>query len=65
MTKPTYDAARSRGSEGKIGQLNPLRRGGQPDEIVSSNEAEFCVFVWIHADIFVSIGESGSLPCKR
>ncbi|OAL50495.1 NAD(P)-binding protein [Pyrenochaeta sp. DS3sAY3a] len=33
MTKPTYDAARSRGSEGKIGQLNPLRRGGQPDEI--------------------------------
>ncbi|KAH7114395.1 3-oxoacyl-reductase-like protein [Dendryphion nanum] len=33
MTKTTYDAARKRGSEGKIGQLNPLRRGGQPDEI--------------------------------
>ncbi|KAF2272611.1 NAD(P)-binding protein [Westerdykella ornata] len=33
MTKATYDAARKRGTEGKIGQLNPLRRGGQPDEI--------------------------------
>jgi NAD(P)-dependent dehydrogenase (short-subunit alcohol dehydrogenase family) len=33
MTKTTYDAARARGTEGKIGQLNPLRRGGQPDEI--------------------------------
>ncbi|CAO2650632.1 Nn.00g019240.m01.CDS01 [Neocucurbitaria sp. VM-36] len=33
MTKITYDAARARGSEKKIGQLNPLRRGGQPDEI--------------------------------
>ncbi|KAF2471980.1 NAD(P)-binding protein [Lindgomyces ingoldianus] len=33
MTKVTYEAARSRGTERKIGQLNPLRRGGQPDEI--------------------------------
>lgn len=33
MTKVTYDAARKRGSESKIGQLNPLRRGGQPDEV--------------------------------
>lgn len=33
MTKATYDAARARGSERKIGQLNPLRRGGQADEI--------------------------------
>lgn len=33
MTKTTYDAARARGTESKIGQLNPLRRGGQPDEI--------------------------------
>lgn len=36
MTKVVYDGARSRGTEKKIGQLNPLRRGGQPDEIVSS-----------------------------
>jgi NAD(P)-dependent dehydrogenase (short-subunit alcohol dehydrogenase family) len=33
MTRPTFDAARKRGTEKKIGQLNPLRRGGQPDEI--------------------------------
>ena len=33
MTRSTYDAARARGSEKKIGQLNPLKRGGQPDEI--------------------------------
>ena len=33
MTKPVYDRARERGSEGKIGQLNPLMRGGQPEEI--------------------------------
>lgn len=33
MTKITYDAARARGTERKIGQLNPLQRGGQADEI--------------------------------
>jgi NAD(P)-dependent dehydrogenase (short-subunit alcohol dehydrogenase family) len=33
MTKPLFDAARARGSEHKIGQLNPLRRAGAPVEI--------------------------------
>jgi len=33
MTKVMYDAARTRGTEGKIGQLNPLRRGAVPDEV--------------------------------
>ena len=33
MTAPIYDAARARGNEEKIGQLNPLRRGGLPDEV--------------------------------
>ncbi|EFY93584.1 3-oxoacyl-(acyl-carrier-protein) reductase [Metarhizium acridum CQMa 102] len=33
MTAPVYQAARARGNEKKIGQLNPTRRGGQPDEI--------------------------------
>jgi NAD(P)-dependent dehydrogenase (short-subunit alcohol dehydrogenase family) len=33
MTRPIFDAARARGSERKIGQLNPLRRPGVPDEI--------------------------------
>lgn len=33
MTRPIFDAARARGSEGRIGQLNPLRRAGAPAEI--------------------------------
>jgi NAD(P)-dependent dehydrogenase (short-subunit alcohol dehydrogenase family) len=33
MTRPIFEQARARGSEGKIGQLNPLRRPGMPDEI--------------------------------
>ena len=33
MTKPTFDRARERGSEDKIGQINPAKRYGQPSEI--------------------------------
>ena len=33
MTKMMYDAARERGTEKKIGQLNPLRRGAHADEV--------------------------------
>lgn len=33
MTKPTFDYARGRGSEGKLGQLNPLKRAAQPEEL--------------------------------
>ncbi|MDP1632288.1 MAG: SDR family NAD(P)-dependent oxidoreductase [Caulobacter sp.] len=33
MTQFMFDRARERGSEGKIGQLNPLRRGAVPEEI--------------------------------
>lgn len=33
MTKPMFDYARSVGKDGKIGQLNPLKRAGQPEEI--------------------------------
>jgi NAD(P)-dependent dehydrogenase (short-subunit alcohol dehydrogenase family) len=33
MTRPIFDAARARGTERKIGQLNPLRRAGAPEEI--------------------------------
>jgi NAD(P)-dependent dehydrogenase (short-subunit alcohol dehydrogenase family) len=33
MTRPIFEGARARGNEGKIGQLNPLTRGGVPDEI--------------------------------
>jgi NAD(P)-dependent dehydrogenase (short-subunit alcohol dehydrogenase family) len=35
MTKPTFDRARARGTEGRIGQLNPLRRYGEPREIAA------------------------------
>ena len=33
MTAPMYDAAKARGTEKKIGQLNPLGRGAHGDEI--------------------------------
>lgn len=33
MTKPIFDGARARGTEGRIGQLNPLKRNGVPEEI--------------------------------
>jgi NAD(P)-dependent dehydrogenase (short-subunit alcohol dehydrogenase family) len=35
MTKPIYDGARAAGKESRIGQLNPLKRGGQPREIAA------------------------------
>ena len=47
MTSPMYEAARSRGTESKIGQLNPLRRGGVADEVarvvlfLGSDEASY------------------------
>ncbi|KAK5657259.1 hypothetical protein OQA88_3318 [Cercophora sp. LCS_1] len=33
MTAPVFEGARARGTTGKIGQLNPLKRGGHADEI--------------------------------
>lgn len=36
MTRPIFEQARARGSEHKIGQLNPLRRPGIPDEIAQT-----------------------------
>ena len=36
MTKPFYDHARAKGMEERLGHLNPLKRGGEPDEIASA-----------------------------
>jgi NAD(P)-dependent dehydrogenase (short-subunit alcohol dehydrogenase family) len=35
MTAPIYDWARSTGREDRIGRLNPMKRGGVPEEIAS------------------------------
>lgn len=47
MTKPIFDNAKERGTQSKIGQLNPLKRAGQPHELaamglfLASDEASY------------------------
>jgi len=36
MTKPIYDMAKASGQEARIGELNPLGRGGEPVEIAQA-----------------------------
>jgi NAD(P)-dependent dehydrogenase (short-subunit alcohol dehydrogenase family) len=36
MTRMVYERARERGTEDRIGQLNPLKRGGEPEEIAGA-----------------------------
>jgi NAD(P)-dependent dehydrogenase (short-subunit alcohol dehydrogenase family) len=33
MTQPLFDSARARGTDHKLGQLNPLKRAANPSEI--------------------------------
>lgn len=36
MTRPFYDHARARGQQDRLGHLNPLKRGGEPQEIAQA-----------------------------
>jgi NAD(P)-dependent dehydrogenase (short-subunit alcohol dehydrogenase family) len=49
MTRPIFDGARAAGKQGKIGQLNPLQRAGQPTEI-----AEAAVFLASDASSYLN-----------
>ncbi len=67
MTRPLYDNARAVGREDMIGHLNPMKRGGEPDEIaraalfLASDEASY---VNGHAFV-VDGGLSSSHPFYR
>ena len=49
MTKPTFDYARDAGKMDRVGRLNPLRRGAQPEEL-----AEVALFLASDAASYVN-----------
>ena len=67
MTRPLFEAARERGTQAKIGQLNPLQRAGAPEEIaamalfLASDESAY-----VNGQAFaVDGGLSSTLPFSR
>jgi len=67
MTRSLFEAARQRGTAGKIGQLNPLQRAGAPEEIaamalfLASDEASY-----VNGQAFaVDGGLTSTLPFTR
>ena len=67
MTQPIFDNARAKGVGDKVGQLNPLQRGGEPHEIaamalfLASDEASY-----VNGQAFpVDGGLSSTLPFTR
>lgn len=67
MTRELFEAARQRGTQGKIGQLNPLQRAGAPEEIaamaafLASDESSY-----VNGQAFaVDGGLSSTLPFTR
>jgi NAD(P)-dependent dehydrogenase (short-subunit alcohol dehydrogenase family) len=64
MTKPLFDYAKAAGKEHKVGQLNPLLRAGQPDELAAAAlflASDDASYVNGHA-LVVDGGLSSSLP---
>jgi NAD(P)-dependent dehydrogenase (short-subunit alcohol dehydrogenase family) len=67
MTKGIYDMAKASGQQDRIGELNPLNRGGEPDEIahaalfLASNESSYVNA----AALVVDGGLSSSHPTTR
>ena len=64
MTNHVYEAAREKGTENTIGQMNPLKRGGTAGEVAR-------VALWLAGDgagyvnaqaVAVDGGLSGSVP---
>jgi NAD(P)-dependent dehydrogenase (short-subunit alcohol dehydrogenase family) len=71
MTRRVFDAARAKGTEDRIGQLNPLQRYGHPEEIaymalfLASDEASYVNGQFIAVDGGLSASHPWVYPRKK